>query len=112
MQDYPASESAQPGKRLPGLVDDIVVENKVNGFRSTVAPIQMLQKGNEQGGVLSLAAGIDKAPRSGIESPGQIPFPILTWRDDQGLLALLHVGQPDSGIEIDVGFIHVEDFAF
>lgn len=55
---------------------------------------------------------VEDTPCADVERAGDVILHVLAGGVHQGLLTLFDIGQPDTGIQIDVRFIPVEDFFF
>ena len=69
-------------------------------------PTQVVEVGHEERRVALLSWSRQQQPSCPpVKRSSQMPFFVVAWRDDLGLLAATHPHRPDLGVQMDIHFV-------
>ncbi|MNS84992.1 hypothetical protein D3C72_1188380 [compost metagenome] len=100
----PAAEGVHGFEGLLAPVDDVVVEDHVNGLGG-MALGDGAKPGDEEVGVLPIGLYPDEFPRPHIDGASQVVLLVLPRRQHLGLLSLHHPHRADLGIQVDINLV-------
>ncbi len=91
------------------FVSDVVVENEMQCWTSSIALSQGMKQVDEKRGVFAGTMDVGDGTGARIRRAGQIVFHILPRGEDKRLLSALDIGEPNAWIEVDVRFVDIEN---